>query len=99
RHGCGETVAAYQHVNFGSMLGEKNRGLSRGVSSADECDLFPATHFRFQCGSPVPDAAAFELRQSCNRRTAVARAACDDNRAGSQSTAILKVQRQLAFTF
>ena len=75
RHAGAEPAAADHHVDLAGMAGEKHRGLPGGIAAADQHDLLVRAQPRLDRRGPVPDAAAFELREILDLGPAVARAA------------------------
>src|SRR5207237_7589069 len=75
--GQGRTPDEQQHA--GSVTGEENRSLSRGVPPADEDHVLSPAAPSLDGRGPVGDPAALEVLQRRNRRTTVARTRGDDD--------------------
>src|SRR2546422_8088503 len=73
----GRTPDEQQHA--GSVTGEENRALPRGVPPADEDHVPSPAAPSFDGRGPVRDPAALEGVQRRDRRTTVARTRCDDD--------------------
>src|SRR6202030_2603986 len=63
RHAGAKAAAADHHVNLAGVARQENRGLTGGVSAADQHDVLPGAQPRLDRRGPVPDAAAFEVRE------------------------------------
>src|ERR1700733_7125816 len=56
RHALGQTVGADQHVHAPTGPGEKDRSLARGITAADDRDLFGRTQRSLQVSGSIVDA-------------------------------------------
>jgi hypothetical protein len=74
RHGAREAGPAHQHAHVAGVASEKHRGLARRISSAQQGHVRAAAQPGLDRRGPVRDAAALELREVRNLRTAIARA-------------------------
>lgn len=61
RHAGADAGPAHQHVDLRRVLRQENSGLPGRIAAANQHHFCLVAHFRFERGSPVPNAAALEL--------------------------------------
>src|SRR3989441_11976145 len=79
RHALGQGRTPDEQQHAGSVTGEEDRSLSRGVAPADEDHVPSPAAPSLDGRGPVGDAAALEVAQRRDRRTTVAHTRCDDD--------------------
>src|SRR2546425_5377887 len=90
RHALGQGRTPDEQQHAGSVTGEEDRSLSRGVAPADEDHVPSPAAPSLDGRGPVGDAAALEVAQRRDRRTTVAHARCDDDGARGDSPPIFE---------
>jgi hypothetical protein len=80
RHGVGQAVGSYDHVDVPRRLGEEHGSLPRCIAAANDANLFAGAQLRLDESGSVVDAGTFELRDILERKLAVFRTGRDDDR-------------------
>src|SRR5438132_12808242 len=92
RHALGQVRSPDEQQDAGSVTGEEDRSLSRGVPPADEDHVPSPAAPSLDRRGPVRDPAALEVLQRRDRRTAVSRPRCDDDGARGDAPPILQLE-------
>src|SRR6266478_3152634 len=90
RHALGQGRTPDQQQHAGSVTGEEDRSLSRGVPPTDEDHIPSPAAPSLDGRGPVGDPAALEFVQRRDRRTTVAHTRCDDDGARGDGPPILE---------
>src|SRR6266850_421929 len=90
RHALGQGRTPDEQQHAGSVTGEEDCPLSRGVPAADEDHVPSPAAPSLDWRGPVGDPAPLEVVQRRDRRTTVARTRCDDDGARGDGPPILE---------
>ncbi len=92
RHRAREAGPAHEHAHLTRVARQEHGRLARRVSSAHEIHVLVAAQSGLGRRGPVRDAAALELRQVRNLRSAIERAGGDHDRARPNPPAVGKLE-------
>src|SRR5438876_6725076 len=82
RHGVGQTIGSYEHVDVSCRLGEGHGSLASCVAAANDANLFTGAQLRLDERGAVVHAGAFELGNILEGKFSVFRACRDDDGSG-----------------
>src|SRR5206468_3551587 len=96
RHAPCQRLGSYEHVNLPRVTGEMHRGLSGGVRSAHQINVFVRAGHHLGLGSTVVDAGTGEAVGTGNVQLAVADTGGDQGDVTAQLAAIAHATKVIA---